>query len=349
MSECNIKFWEIAEEDLFNFEQTLKPGKGFADLGFIANTDTLLNLYQRDMYALAYFGITIKQIVDILTAITEKYKRKLSLITEISIDHTNVMYSPKMVEYHNAELSMIDPLILSQYVNLGYPDKYCPAAHLNPIIIDKKYLVTHYNYSGHMPCPFGMIGSDTGDATDYWIYELATGKMLQFNALLIHLIEHHNFFEGNVYHRLPPENVIDFFQLKTGIDYSPEFTEVDCWMRVIEPPTKTGNLACQNIGKTNEVIITYLNKAEIMIECIQKINNVIPLMLYELDLTYCETLIGNAPIRHRLDLKKCSTYEKKKIKYVPLAEELVYMNDRYENLKALDQGIIQYTHAIRSK
>lgn len=232
--------------------------------------EKLLEIHREDMNTLMNRNIKIQQIVDILTTITEKYKRKASLIGDISINHCSE-YSPEIKKHHDEELLRIDPEIFFLGVNSGYKNDM-NALSLCPIIIDERYLITMISYWGFQSCPFvcfSEIGSrsETGGGDDYWIYDLETRKTLQFNDLIIHLIGDHHFFEGDVFHRLNPDDVINFFNLQPGIDYSNEFVEVDRWTRL----DVGGDISpCYKFGLTNEMIVTRKDETTLVIECTQR-------------------------------------------------------------------------------
>jgi len=81
---------------------------------------------------------------------------------------------------------------------------------------ENKYAVKYYGYE---------YGS-----TDVLIENLNTGKKIQFNTLLPHMIRYHHFFESpNVSHRLDPKDVIEIFNLQEGIDYSPKYVTKYYW------------------------------------------------------------------------------------------------------------------------
>jgi len=88
---------------------------------------------------------------------------------------------------------------------------------------------------GAQECPFQdpndkkYYGYEYG-STDVLIENLNTGKKIQFNTLLPHMIRYHHFFESpNVSHRLDPKDVIEIFNLQEGIDYSPKYVTKYYW------------------------------------------------------------------------------------------------------------------------
>ncbi|HSW77036.1 MAG TPA: hypothetical protein VLG50_08310 [Candidatus Saccharimonadales bacterium] len=344
---CCLKPTELNPEQLEKIGSFLKPGS-FCSYGFMSLNDNLMDIYHKDMQTLDARGITIKQIVDVLTTITEKYKRKQALISGASINDSTD-YQTGIEKYHYDELRQINRSILHLKCNNGY-DNSMNVHCQNPIIIDKRYLVTRIKYWGFQPCPFIVFSDtinreDTGGGDDYWIYDLETGKTLQFNDLLIHLIGNHHFFEGNVYHRLDPNAIIDFFNLQPGVDYYSKFITVDRWIRLIEG----GDISpCYVYGTDNKVSINQPDKDTVIIECTQlhysqkspgyispeklkadenQIKEQFAAEKHEY--VFCEVLVDGLPIRHRLDLKKVSTYKRCKVNYIPIMEEKLFTPKEY--------------------
>lgn len=88
------------------------------------------------------------------------------------------------------------------------------------------YKISKTTWMGAQTCPFqdssdeNYYGYQYGD-TDVTILNLTTNKSITFNTLLPHMIKYHHFFESpNVSHRVDPKDVIDFFDLKPGVDYN---------------------------------------------------------------------------------------------------------------------------------
>lgn len=210
---------------------------------------------------------------------------------------------------------------------LGYPTDKCTVYSQNPIIIDGKYLICNVSYWGPQPCPFTYISccnelchgiTNHGGADDYWIYDLEKSKSIRFNDILIHLIRDHNFFEGNVYHRLNPADVIDFFDIKPNINYKPQYTTEFTWVRLLEG----GDISpCYNNGDNEKVDITKLANGDVEIEWITRKN--ILQSIYP-NKTWCKVYVEGVPIKHSSIHKKKSIYQKKITKYVKLDEEKFY-------------------------
>lgn len=87
-------------------------------------------------------------------------------------------------------------------------------------------LVRKIDYYGNQCCPFWSMGindkNKPGKASclgrggvDYIITNKTTGEELFIPALILHLIEAHHFYEGNVLHRVDPEKLIRVLEIKT--------------------------------------------------------------------------------------------------------------------------------------
>lgn len=346
---CCKKPCDISQEELAQFENEYLKSSWFCGLGFMDKNDRLLDIYHADLKTLEDKNITFQQIADVLTSITEKYKRKCTLIGSARINDS-AEYSPDIESYHKNELLQLDRALFLKKTNASYPDM-CPSVETqNPIIIDKRYLVTCISYWGFQGCPFVFFSkqvsrSETGGGDDYWIYDLVTKKSIQFNDLLIHLIRDHHFFEGNTHHRLDPLTVIDFFDLKSEVDYSCNFVETERWVRVNEG----GDISpCWIFAPTNEIHIEHEDANTIIMECTQRDysqkqlahadyvdirTNVEKLqeklLIAKDDYVFCEILVDGLPIRHRLDMKRVSLYERKKVRYIPIEEESLFPKPVY--------------------
>lgn len=342
-SKCCLKPNKLSPDQLTLLEdEHLKPGY-FCSGGFMSKNDRLLDIYNEDINTLANRDISTDQIADVLTNIIEKYKRKNAL-TGYNHYRDCAEYSPDIKKLHDEQLLRIGHDIFSLQCNDGYKISG-NVKSTNPIVIDDRYLVTRHSFWGFQACPFICFSGNIsraveGGGDDYWIYDLQTKKTLQFNDLLIHLIRDHHFFEGNVYHRLSPNDIIDFFNLQPGIDYSNDYVEVDRWVRLDEGGN---NSPCYIFGETNGVNVTRKDANTLILECTQRdisqkdVGYISPeerkcipnsllerLALVKHEYVYYEMLVDGLPIRHRLDMKRVSTYIKKRVRYIPVEEETSY-------------------------
>lgn len=101
---------------------------------------------------------------------------------------------------------------------------------------DFHYKIETVTYMGAQQCPFQnkkldnrYHGYEYGDS-DHTITDKITGNSIKFNTLLIHMIKDHHFFESPLsQHRLDPKKVIEMFELKSGIDYKPQYKYFNRW------------------------------------------------------------------------------------------------------------------------
>ena len=247
-------------------------------VGFIAPTDNLLEVYAKDISALNASGITLRQIADVLTTITNKYKYKHSLIESKSIGDANVNYQPQVEQRHLTQLKDIDEFIMKSECNGGY--SYCHSIVKNsfPIVIDDRYIITREMFWGYQCCPFSSNSSREkhGGGSDYWIYDTQTKESIQFNDLLIHLIRDHGFFEGNVFHRLDPLKVIKFFNLRPGVSYAANYETVSQYQKInvggdISPCRKEGDHTMYETWQSDDILyvkITQRNPSDKFLELV---------------------------------------------------------------------------------
>lgn len=101
-----------------------------------------------------------------------------------------------------------------------------------------RYTIEIVSYNGAQVCPFKnkklddkYHGYQYGDS-DITITDTLTSQSITFNNLLLHMIEAHHFFESPLSsHRLDPKKVIEMFDLKSGIDYTPQYKHYYSWER----------------------------------------------------------------------------------------------------------------------
>lgn len=229
--ECCGHINEFPEERIWDFEKNFrkKDLKIFhSSMGFLGEDDQLMDIFTQDVQTLENHGITVKQIAQRLRTIVEKYKRKRNLL-----NHFNVNFNPKIEALHKEQIEKLDRSLLDIKSNHGYPYYNYTVKNDRYMIIENRYLVSAVEYWGFQACPFtgGLNNIDGhyvlyrkkyGGSMDFTVIDLLTKKVLVFNDLLIHMIEAHTFFEGHVHHRLDPLEVIEFFNLQPGVDYSPQ-------------------------------------------------------------------------------------------------------------------------------
>ena len=137
--------------------------------------------------------------------------------------------------------------IFLEYINITYKQiydklntvigKYYRSSNLGKkYIIEGKYKIYILCYNGAQKCPFQnkekdkrYHGYEYGDR-DISITNILNDEEITFNTLLLHMIEKHHFFESPLSsHRLDPDKVIKFFDLKSNIDYKTEYKIYNSW------------------------------------------------------------------------------------------------------------------------
>ena len=215
MLNCCLKIPNLTEEELVKANENFLPRK-YSSFGFINNDENICDVYQNDLKILEEYNIKYDQITDCLENLVTKYNHKFKLIYESNKLESNDNEDIK--KYHQEQLSKIPENIINGNCYNGF-SMSSKISNMHPIIIDDKYLITRVSYWGFQHCPFSYISEiptsrkETGGGDDFTIINLLTSKSINFNDLLIHLIRNHHFFEGNVFHRLNPLDVINFFEL----------------------------------------------------------------------------------------------------------------------------------------
>jgi len=107
---------------------------------------------------------------------------------------------------------------------------------LKTALIDEKYQVSSFCPANPQECPFQnqelddyYHGHDYGNI-NLTVKNVTTGKTIIFGNLLVHLIRAHHFFEGpKSPYRLDPVDVIELFDLKPGVVYTPKYKTIEEW------------------------------------------------------------------------------------------------------------------------
>lgn len=273
---CTGHIKDMSPELVSIYNRTLKPFAHIGDMsdvenskdymvnpscvGFIGKDDNLLDVYNGDRVTLESLKITYKQITDKLRFIVCKYCQLIDLIYKdetVGIDNREKVRSLNLdphIPVRNGH-----PYGEKGYTKLG--------ANTDARLIDNTYLVTRSSSWGYQNCPFrspkdknGILFGRalTGGGDDYWVYDLNTKESLEFNDLHIHMIEEHGFFEGSVPYRLDPIKVINFFQIKPNIDYSPKYRLFLEWKS--EPVC--GRYIDLKVGSKDEFEIVHIQQYE---------------------------------------------------------------------------------------
>ncbi len=102
-------------------------------------------------------------------------------------------------------------------------------------IIDGKYKVDANQYKGVQTCPFQNSKLDNKThfeygSSDLIVTNIENNQKVQFGTLLPHLIRCHHFFEGpKSPYRVDPAYIIDFFDIKPNVDYTPKYKDLITW------------------------------------------------------------------------------------------------------------------------
>lgn len=180
------------------------PG-GASMSGFLAPNETLEEVIARDKQTLRRYGVTCQEIAAKLTEFVDKFNQQGDALAP---------QDQKLIEQYP---------IYSENLNIDtFQAPYgTREARAMKRVIDHRYIMGQIQTAGWQECPFGDLDFVPGN--DYFIYDTQTGGIIEFGLLLIHLIEVHCFFEGNVQYRLDPERVIKFF----GLDRQHEWRMMD--------------------------------------------------------------------------------------------------------------------------
>jgi len=260
---CNHPNDKLSQGEIDIIQKRMLPGD-FSKCGFLKEGEHFMNIIAKDNETLRSMfsgaGITHQQIVDRLTTLIKKYELLNHLID-------NEKYtSVKKMEIESIYDEQIRLKVYIQMSNENYPEKkltpdemklkiqeldeitkllkqkraecesiYKQYMKNGGLIIDGKYLMHICSYRGSQQCPFKnneldprYHGYDYG-CSDVTITNLETNKTITFGTLLLHMIEYHQFFEGNGSlidqkqcdntYRLDPSEIVELLELKPNVDY----------------------------------------------------------------------------------------------------------------------------------
>ncbi len=174
----------------------------------LAKNENLKDRIQEDAKTLAELGITCKQIGDFMRTIKYRFSkyRELNNHGEMSRDEK------KLVKINTG-------------MNFAYKG----------VILDGRYEVFYLAWMGAEECPFQSPldkkyhGYEYGYC-DWGFHKVGTDEWFRYGDLLMHEIEAHGFFQSEGSHyRVDPKEFIEFFELKPGVDYSPNIEEIEVW------------------------------------------------------------------------------------------------------------------------
>lgn len=77
-----------------------------------------------------------------------------------------------------------------------------------------KFIVSGKTYKGYQECPFWNTKYRSSHGSqDITVYNKTLGEGITFPSLIVHLIEHHHFFEGNTEYRVDPEKLVRVLEI----------------------------------------------------------------------------------------------------------------------------------------
>ncbi len=206
MNTCNCNTFYLSKEELLRVENVCHD-KNFSKACFLKEDQSLLEVCKADRDYLESVKISPKQISDRM-----KYIVKLAFLLNQHPTENYIGKDVPFIIYGNDHIS-------DERYTYETPD----------------YIVRYVGWMGAQTCPFQSpedkhyYGYEYG-CSDFLIINKRTGKHIQFNSLLWHMIEIHTFFEGpQTLYRVEPSIVIDVLDIHPGVDYSPEYTEENVW------------------------------------------------------------------------------------------------------------------------
>jgi len=213
-------YWRDLSEDYLNkVEQKCKNPK-FSSCCMLGPNESLKTVLKKDEMTLQKRGITRQQIADVLESLHVAYTYSNDFVSDQDTQN-----------FERSKFIQNQKYIVRETTYMG--SQYSPFQHPN----DKRY-----------------YGYQSGDRN---IYVIRTSDQAQFNFghLLIHMIRHNGFFEGqtnmsgscykgmNSGFRINPEEVIDFFGIQPKTDYSIQWKSCKIWK----------NLGTRNNGRNNDI------------------------------------------------------------------------------------------------
>lgn len=172
----------------------LRPGRS-SDAGFLDDTESFLEIIEKDSETLLKEGITHEQIADVLETIVGKTRRTLEL-----------EYRAGLEEIWNRvdrgiQLDSVIPGLIS----------------------------TFFSYAGYQDCPLCEEEDDPFVKSDCDFTVTKGNESNFFSELHIHLIRKHHFFEGHTKYRLEPSKIIKMLNLRSGVSYKPIYNTEKVW------------------------------------------------------------------------------------------------------------------------
>lgn len=210
----------------------------YATGAMLKEKQTLKEVIEADQAYLNSIGITFQQIAD-----------RLNYFLEVDPELEKPQTKPKF------------------YVGRGWSGRGVTSWTIT--VDGRKFEIHALPFGGAQECPFhkesavkdSYKGYEYG-SVDYVIVDTVNQVELRFGDLLLHLIEKHHFFEGpGVQYRLEPQKVVEFLQLKPGINYKVPRIDIPQW--------KSDSSFTGQISKDNRIIPILKKEPVLQIEGIQ--------------------------------------------------------------------------------
>lgn len=207
---------DLSVNQIIEIERRCKPGFT-SNFGFLSAEQDLRSVIEADSKTLQRLGITHEQIADKLESLILQAKREDDIF-----DRTANHYSD-----HNKAFER------------GYN------------VNSNRFVVACFYSMGSQECPFFIQKNEREiltcgrGSTDYKVTNTGTGESIYFPGLMIHLVRDHHFFEGDATYRLDPNQAVKVLDLRSGVDYTPKFSEEVVWQY-------HGSWSTYSIGKSAE-------------------------------------------------------------------------------------------------
>jgi hypothetical protein len=186
---CTTPIENLTSAQINMIEPRLRP-HAWSDIGFMGETERLLEIYHKDKHILDDAKITFSQIADLLSLFHERgvYSNTLSDSDTLPDSHTLS---------ENNKAPQRKWFRVSEHILFSYREIQTRGYQECPFVIDKET---------------DEIYEDTGLIFD--LKNEKTGEYVRLNTLHIHMIKHHHFFEGyDTKYRLDPRKVIDVLEI----------------------------------------------------------------------------------------------------------------------------------------
>lgn len=215
----------LTETECSIVQETMRSDE-FSEACFLGKEELLQNRIDQDRAALASTGITTKQIADILNSVLTVFRN------ETEPRGALIRAAPSEKSSNSAREKESNIEVPNWWVRRETNKRWRVATIRKQ---ENRFRLVGSLYAGCQECPYSCLDRFSacrnvliGDCDLCIQREDASGKKLEFGALLVHLIKEHEFFEGkDVLYRLDPLHIVEFFDMVPGCDYSGWFQARD--------------------------------------------------------------------------------------------------------------------------